>query len=237
METIDDSNYFSPQYDQSTKTQNIIQTFIQNSPLTHFKQILDTNQPLHFRLRRLQLIEMIRTYLSNPTKENTERALEFANQDLAPFAPTNPEFLLGLQQAMGLFILTPASTTTSTSTTQTPAHPLSQLLEPAQRRIVAEEVNQAILESQGSRREARLYQLVKTRQWAEKQAREKKIDLPPKLDMGLDGDLSTAENGSNGHANGNGEDSVMGEGSNEAEAGGGDDEQPRAAGLRRLPNE
>ena len=236
METIDDSNYFSPQYDQSTKTKNIIQTFIPNSPLTHFKQILDTNQPLHFRLRRLQLIEMIRTYLSNPTKENTERALEFANQDLAPFAPTNPEFLLGLQ----LFILTPPSTTTNnttgTSTTSTPTHPLSQLLEPAQRRIVAEEVNQAILESQGSRREARLYQLVKTRQWAEKQAREKKIDLPPTLDMGLDGDHPAAENGSNGHANGNGEDSVMGEGGNEAETGG-DDEQPRAAGLRRLPNE
>ena len=177
---------------------------------------------------------MIRTYLSNPTKENTERALEFANQDLAPFAPTNPEYLLGLQQAMGLFILTPPSTSTAGTQPPNPPHALSHLLEPALRRTVAEEVNQAILESQGSRREARLYQLVKTRQWAEKQARDKKIDLPTKLDMGLDGDQPTAENGSNGHANG--EDSVMGEGGNEAEAGG-DDEQPRAAGLRRLPNE
>lgn len=179
-------------------------------------QILDSDRPLHFKLRRLQLIEMIRTYLANPTKENTERALEFANQDLAPFAPTAPEFLQGLQEAMGLFILAPPSTSQSDI-----KGPLSQLLEPGQRRKVAEEVNQAILASQGSRREARLYELVKMRQWSEKQAREKKIDLPARLDMGLDGD-QPAENGSNGHANGNGEDSVMGE-SSEGEGDAGDD--------------
>ena len=51
---------------------------------------------------------------------------------------------------------------------------------------------------------------MKTRYWAEKLAREKKIDLPARLDMGLDGEKS-AENGSNGHANGNGEDAVMGD--------------------------
>lgn len=181
-------------------------------------EILDSDRPLHFKLRRLQLIEMIRTYLANPTKENTERALEFANQDLAPFAPTAPEFLTGLQEAMGLFILAPSSSNASEI-----KGPLVQLLEPGQRRKVAEEVNQAILASQGSRREARLYQLVKTRQWAEKQAREKKIDLPARLDMGLDGD-QPAENGSNGHANanGHGEDSVMGE-THEGEADAGDD--------------
>ena len=162
---------------------------------------------------------MIRTYLANPTPENTERALEFANQDLAPFAPTAPEFLTGLQEAMGLFILAPPNNG-SISNDPSIRGPLTQLLEPSQRRKVAEEVNQAILASQGYRREARLYQLVKTRQWAEKQARDKKVELPARLDMGLDGD-QPAENGTNGHANGsgNGQDSVMGEsGDGEAEA-------------------
>jgi glucose-induced degradation protein 8 len=163
---------------------------------------------LHFKLRRLQLIELIRAYFSSPTEENTKRALEFANQDLAPFAPKSPEFLQELQEAMGLFILAPPP-----SATGAPAEikgPLSHLLEPGQRRKVAEEVNQAILLSQDSRQQARLFELVKTRYWAEKLAREKKIDLPARLDMGLDGEKS-AENGSNGHANGNGEDAVMGD--------------------------
>lgn len=154
------------------------------------------------------MIELIRTYFASPTEENTKRALEFANQDLAPFAPKSPEFLQELQEAMGLFILAPVSTSGNGGEIK---GPLSHLLEPDQRRKVAEEVNQAILESQGSRRQARLFELVKTRYWAEKLAREKKIDLPARMDMGLDGENKSAENGSNGHANGNGEDSVMGE--------------------------
>jgi hypothetical protein len=179
---------------------------------------------------------MIRTYLSNPTKENTAIALEFANQDLAPFAPTSPEFLTGLQEAMGLFILAPPTTNSPSQNPPTIPSPLTHLLSPSLRRTVAEEVNQAILASQGSTREARLYQLVKTRQWAERQAREKKIDLPGRLDIGLDGDGDRdrdgdAENGSNGHANGSGEDSVMGDG-NEAEG-----EAQAAAGLRRVPTD
>ena len=110
---------------------------------------------------------------------------------------------------MGLFILAPPPGAAGIEI----KGPLSHLLEPDQRRKVAEEVNQAILASQGSRRQGRLFELVKTRYWAEKLAREKKIDLPARLDMGLDGEKPTAENGRNGHANanGNGEDSVMGE--------------------------
>jgi hypothetical protein len=226
------ANYFSPQYESKQPSHRFFRHTDHNSITNTIppNQILDTDKPLHFKLRRLQLIEMIRTYLSSPTKENTALALEFANQDLAPFAPTSPEFLHGLQEAMGLFILAP-----TTSSSSAPPSQYSHLLSPSLRRTVAEEVNQAILASQGSSREARLYELVKTRQWAERQAREKKVDLPIRLDMGLDGDaeieLSATNGSSNGHTNGSGEDSVMGDG-NEGEGG------PQAAvGLRRVPTE
>lgn len=47
-------------------------------------------------------------------------------------------------------------------------------------------MNEAILSSQGARREARIRNLVRLRAWAEQKAREAKKDLPVKLDIGLD---------------------------------------------------
>ena len=59
-------------------------------------------------------------------------------------------------------------------------------------------MNEAILQNQGARKEARLRNLVKLRAWAEQKAREAKKDLPEKLDLGL-GDNNTK--GPNGASN------------------------------------
>ena len=124
----------------------------------------------------------------------------------------------------------PATLPLSTGASQPPFGALSELVDPNLRRKVAEDVNQAILRAYDRPPEAKLYHLVRTRAWAEKLAREsKKIDLPDRLDIGLDGDDSsnstvTATNGpesgqQNGHtANGSsagaGGDTVMEHGGN-----------------------
>ena len=61
-----------------------------------------------------------------------------------------------------------------------------ELLDLKLRETVANSVNQAVLKSRGQRSEAKIRQLVRARAWAEAQAREAKIDLPPRLPIGLD---------------------------------------------------
>ena len=77
---------------------------------------------------------------------------------------------------------------------------LAELVDPALRRKIAKDVNEAILQSQGEEREAKIRFLVRTRAWAEQLAREKRIDLPEKLSLGLDGDDHDQEQAGNGHS-------------------------------------
>ena len=87
---------------------------------------------------------------------------------------------------------------------------LAELVDPQLRKVVANRVNEAILHSQGARREARIRKLVRLRAWSEKIAREggrdgRKIDLPDRLDLGLDDFHALApvrRNGTNGTAGG-----------------------------------
>lgn len=111
---------------------------------------------------------------------------------------------------------------------------LAELVDPSLRRKVAKDVNEAILQSQGERREANIRYLVRARTWAEQLAREKKMDLPERLSLGLDGDEDEAEvsgsgsgggerngreSGRNGHDGGG--DTDMGEDGEESGAGAG----------------
>ncbi|KAI9045043.1 uncharacterized protein KD926_010366 [Aspergillus affinis] len=137
-------------------------------------QILDENPSLHFALLRLQLVELIRTCTSQPNGDISP-ALEFATSHLAPRAPTNPQFLEDLERTLALLIFPIENLTPS----------LAPLLHPDLRKEIATRVNEAILQSQGARKEARLRNLVKLRAWAEQKAREAKKDLPEKLDLGL----------------------------------------------------
>jgi hypothetical protein len=86
------------------------------------------------------------------------------------------------------------------------APPLAVLIDPQLRMDVAQSVNQAILQAQGFRREARIRNLVRLRTWAEVKAREAKKDIPPDLSLGLL--LDTSAPGGRGQAQ-NGNDTTM----------------------------
>jgi hypothetical protein len=156
-------------------------------------QILDENPALHFALLRLQLIELIRTCTSTPDGDISP-ALEFATAQLAPRAPTNPQFLEDLERTLALLIFPSDNLTPS----------LASLLDPSLRKDIAQRVNEAILQNQGARKEARLRNLVKLRAFAEHKARDAKKDIPDKLDIGLLGDNNDntqSRNNSNNAAN------------------------------------
>jgi len=160
-------------------------------------QILDLDSSLHFALLRLQLIELIRVCMSSPNADITP-VLTFATSQLAPRAPTNDDFLKDLEQTMALLIFPPENL----------APPLADLLNPNLRQAVANKVNEAILLSQGARREARIKSLVRLRAWAENRAREAKKDLPSRLPLGLDSDSThdgSDEDDGDDVMNGNGE--------------------------------
>ncbi len=146
-------------------------------------QLLDTDDSLHFSLLRLQLIELIRACTSRTNGNVTNSsdistALQFATTHLAPLAPTNPNFLADLERTMALLIFP----------TDSLAPQLAELIDPRLRKSVANRVNEAILGSQGSRREAQINKLLHMRVWGEKAAIESmKIDIPEAgLDFGLD---------------------------------------------------
>lgn len=147
----------------------------------------------------MQLIELIRTCASTAGRDISP-ALEFATSELAPRAPTNPQFLEDLEKTLALLIF-PAENLDAS---------LAPLLSPDLRKEIATRVNEVILQSQGARKEARLRNLVKLRAWAEKKAREAKKDIPDKLDLGLvgEGDNNTRDSRS-ASQNGNSHDTEM----------------------------
>lgn len=164
---------------------------------------MDCNPSLHFALLQLQLIELIRTCTSTPNGDISP-ALDFATSQLAPRAPTNPQFLEDLEKTLSLLIFPAENLSPS----------LAALLDPELRKSIANRVNEAILKNQGARREAKLRNLVKLRSWSEYKARHAKKDIPDKLDMGLDRESGrghhspnvSVNNGNNGN---NGNDVVM----------------------------
>lgn len=151
-------------------------------------QILDSDPSLHFALLRLQLIELIRT-CNSTGGGNIVPVLNFATSQLAPRAPTNPQFLDDLEKTMALLLFN----------TENLEPQLAALLQPDLRKDVADRVNKAILASQGQRREAAIRNLVKLRAWAEGAARNSKKDLPSRLDIGLDSVVHNGENNGHGH--------------------------------------
>lgn len=151
-------------------------------------EILDKDSKLHFSLLRLQLVELIRQSGSG----DISAALEFATRNLAPRASTNKSFLTDLEKTMTLLIFPHDNLSPE----------LAVLLKSDLRRAVADDVNKAILFRQTQRREAAIQNLVKMRSWAENEARIKKMDLPQRIDLGLNGeDNDVHDDGSpdNGH--------------------------------------
>ncbi|KAF2744180.1 hypothetical protein M011DRAFT_191734 [Sporormia fimetaria CBS 119925] len=153
-------------------------------------QLLDTNPSLHFALLRSQLIELIRSCMSNDPP-NITPALRFSQAQLAPRAAGNDEFLKDLELTMTLLLVLPSDGKLEQR--------FAQQLDPSFRRNLANQVNEAILESQGSRREAKLRSLVRLRMWAEDRAKALHKDLPSILPFGLQ-DTEEATNERDMHA-------------------------------------
>jgi glucose-induced degradation protein 8 len=78
--------------------------------------------------------------------------------------------------------------------------PLAALLKPDLRRDVADQVNKAILHQQTRRRDAAIRHLVQLRAWGEETVRkETKKDLPPRIELGLNGEGGEKAQHENGH--------------------------------------
>lgn len=163
-------------------------------------QILDENPSLHFALLRLQLVELIRSCTLNPDGDITP-ALEFATSQLAPRAPTNPQFLEDLEKTLALLIFPKENLTPS----------LAPLLHSDLRRDIYAKVNAAILQDQGARTEALLCDFARLYAWAEQKAREAKKEIPDKLDLGLgeSNNSNTSQDTSGASQNGASNDTVM----------------------------
>jgi len=118
-------------------------------------EILEDRAHLFFHLQQQRLIELIRT-------GQTEQALEFAQEYLAPRGEENAAFLEELERTIALLAFEDSSNS-----------PVSDLLQPSQRQKTASELNAAILSSQCQEKEPRLPVLLKMMQWAQSRLDEK----------------------------------------------------------------
>ncbi|RMZ87854.1 hypothetical protein DV736_g4917, partial [Chaetothyriales sp. CBS 134916] len=184
-------------------------------------ELLDNDKKLHFSLLRLQLVELIRASFATTDTTAVAKAIEFAKENLAPYATENP-FKNDLERAMALLIVpreawstqaplqssSAASASTSSQSTQNQFGALYELVDPSLRRKVARDVNEAILQSQDSEREAQIRELARTRAWAEQQARDTKADVPAHISLGLRGE-DDADNDEAANASSNGQDAKL----------------------------
>lgn len=143
-------------------------------------QILDSNPLIHFQLLQLHLIEIIRGVLDKPASQQQLAndflpAIQFATDQLAPRAPTDPKYQAALERTMALMIFPQEKMTAE----------FKELLDLKLRERVASDVNKAILGARGEGPEAKIRQLVRARAWAEVQAREAKVPFPNPLPIGL----------------------------------------------------
>ncbi|EFJ43540.1 hypothetical protein VOLCADRAFT_65822 [Volvox carteri f. nagariensis] len=118
-------------------------------------EILESQPKLFFHLQQQRLIELIRA-------GNVESALDFAQENLAPLAEENAEFLEELERTVALLAFE-----------DTNASPVGDLMDVAQRQKTASELNAAILQSQAQEREPRLPLLLKLLLWAQAQLDER----------------------------------------------------------------
>ncbi|KAL8408020.1 hypothetical protein RB594_006717 [Gaeumannomyces avenae] len=113
-------------------------------------------------------------------------------EQLGPRAPASKEFTEDLELTMSLLFF---------SRDNVPPG-VRRLLHPDLRREVADSVNKAILAQQSQRCMTAISELLKLRAWTENTARLRKIELPSRLDLGLncdDGDMADDRLHENGH--------------------------------------
>ncbi|KIW21079.1 hypothetical protein PV08_01658 [Exophiala spinifera] len=193
-------------------------------------ELLDTDKKLHFSLLRLQLVELIRLSFNSSDQTLVGNAIEFAMHNLSPYVPLDPQFKTDLERAMALLIVpkeswAKAATASGSAQAVNDFGALAELVDPSLRQKVAKDVNEAILQSQDQKREANIRYLVKVRTWAERLAREKRLNIPEDLAFDADPDKAAKED-QNGH---NGDTEMTENGSEEN--GGGDAELARYTNI------
>jgi hypothetical protein len=132
--------------------------------------VLEERPELVFRLQQQRLIELVRGGA-------TAEALAYARARLAPRGEDAPALLEELERTVALLLFEDPA-----------ASPLGALLDPAQRRRAARELNAAVLQAQGRPREARLPALLKLLDWLQAQLEEAadapRLDLEARLAAG-----------------------------------------------------
>jgi len=134
---------------------------------------LDYNPKIVFNLFQQQLIEMIRA-------GETELALAFAQEELAPKGESSPSLLPAIERTLSLLVLDPSQVQNG------------ELFDPYHRVRVANEVNAAILVSQGQEQGARLPALIKLLWWTQEQLAKKAVF--PRIVSMADGTFQTDNN-------------------------------------------
>lgn len=148
-----------------------------------YPTLLESDPSLHFALLRVQLVELIRAFMLTSSGD-AQPAIEFATSHLASRATTDPKFLHMLEETMTLLICQADSIPAS----------MQHLLDPNLRKDVGDRVNEAIRRCQGERAKSMLFDLIRTRVWAEKKAKDMGLDLPyDKMPFGLDSDRHESE--------------------------------------------
>ncbi|POS78482.1 hypothetical protein DHEL01_v203118 [Diaporthe helianthi] len=147
-------------------------------------EILDQDPHLHFSLLRLQLVELIRK--SRDGDKSVMHAIQFARDQLGPRASRQPAFLKPLENTMAILLYPRDSLKPEQAA----------IMHPNLRRDVSDMVNKAIMQRQTQRTEAALRHLLKVRAWSEDKGRSSGISLPEKIELGLNGEDGSHENGS-----------------------------------------
>lgn len=111
-------------------------------------ELLDIDTGLHFSLLRLQLIELIRQSRLNG---NIQPALEFASSQLAARAASETKFLVDLEKTMALLCFPSESLVPQ----------LKELLDVKMRRLIADQVNEALLARSGTNGKANIIYILR----------------------------------------------------------------------------
>lgn len=127
-------------------------------------QILEEDAEVNFHLQQQRLIELIRG-------GDTDEALAFAQEFLAPIGEEHPHFLPELERSVALLAFEDVATS-----------PMADLMDTAQRQRTATALNSAILRSQSMETESQLPDILRRLLWSQDRL-EERVTFPRMTDL------------------------------------------------------
>ena len=146
---------------------------------TNEQQILEHDRDLHFQLLNLQLVELIKQETVKENGGDIYKCVTFAQENLAPRAPTEARWKDMLEKTMALLIFDHKDLMPE----------LSAIMSPDLRIRVAVTANQAILRATGESPTAGLVELLQTRVYAQQEAESLNTWPAGGMDIGLSGNV------------------------------------------------